>query len=125
MPVITVFTKFDDLVAQVYDWDREEECRTDALKVVKENFETPLENSRDQPKGYVCFEGVFIYLLFQSLPSKLLFPALDDDKGDHQEQVKGLIEKTAASLDDLALKMLFVSVQQNNLELCISYAIYE
>ena len=39
--------------------------------------------------------------------------------------MKGLIEKTAASLDDLALKMLFVSVQQNNLELCIKYAIYE
>ena len=45
------------------------------------------------------------------------------DDGNHQEQVKELIQKTADSLDNLALKMLFVSVQQNNLELCIKYAI--
>jgi hypothetical protein len=39
--------------------------------------------------------------------------------------VKVLIEKTASSLDDAALKMLFVSVQQNNIEICIQYAINE
>ena len=37
--------------------------------------------------------------------------------------MKVLIEKTASSLDDIALKMLFVSVQQNNIELCIEYAV--
>ena len=42
---------------------------------------------------------------------------------EHQVQVKVLIERTASSLDDTALKMLFVSVQQNNIELCIRYAI--
>jgi hypothetical protein len=45
--------------------------------------------------------------------------------GQHQDQVKFLIEKTASSLDDAALKMLFVSVQQNNIGLCIRYAIDE
>ena len=60
VPVIAVFTKFDDLVAQVYDRDGEEESRADASKVVKEKFEMPLENSRDRPKAYVCFEGAFI-----------------------------------------------------------------
>ena len=45
--------------------------------------------------------------------------------GEHQNQVKVLIEKTASSLDDTALKMLFVSVQQNNIELCIRHAIFE
>ena len=39
--------------------------------------------------------------------------------------MKVLIERTASSLDDSALKMLFVSVQQNNIELCIQYAIDE
>jgi hypothetical protein len=39
--------------------------------------------------------------------------------------VKVLIEKTASSLDDTALLMLFVSVQQNNIELCIKHAIKE
>jgi len=43
--------------------------------------------------------------------------------GHHQDQVKVLIEKTASSLDDTALKMLFVSVQQNNIGLCIRSAI--
>ena len=31
---------------------------------------------------------------------------LQDDGGNHQEQVKELIQKTAKSLDNLALKML-------------------
>ena len=47
------------------------------------------------------------------------------ETGKHQNQVKVLIEKTASSLDDTALKMLFVSVQQNNIDLCIEYAINE
>ena len=45
------------------------------------------------------------------------------ETGNHQDQVKVLIEKTASSLDDTALKMLFVSVQQNNIDLCVQYAI--
>jgi len=48
---------------------------------------------------------------------------MQKDEGNHQDQVKELTSKTADSLDDLALKMLFVSVQQNNLELCIKHAV--
>jgi hypothetical protein len=48
---------------------------------------------------------------------------LHDDDNDHQGQVKVLLTKTADSLDDMALKILFVSVQQNNLELCLRYAV--
>jgi hypothetical protein len=52
------------------------------------------------------------------------YAALDSpDIGKHQDQVKVLIEKTASSLDDTALKMLFVSVQKNNIELCVQYAV--
>ena len=50
---------------------------------------------------------------------------LHKETGNHQEQVKDLIEKTASSLDDTALKILFVSVQQNNIDLCVRYAINE
>jgi hypothetical protein len=53
----------------------------------------------------------------------IAFPAIDDDEGNHQEQVGELIKQTAASIDNLALKMLFVTIQQNNLEVCIEYAI--
>ena len=48
---------------------------------------------------------------------------LHNETGNHQDQVKVLIEKTASSLDDTALKILFVSVQQNNIDLCVRYAI--
>ena len=34
-----------------------------------------------------------------------------------------LIEKTANAIDDDALKLLFVSVQQNNIGLCIDFAV--
>jgi len=49
-------------------------------------------------------------------------PAIHEDESNHQEQVGELIKQTAASIDDLALKMLFITVQQNNLEVCIEYA---
>ena len=48
---------------------------------------------------------------------------LHNETGNHQDQVKVLIEKTASSLDDTALKLLFVSVQRNNIDLCVRYAI--
>ena len=48
---------------------------------------------------------------------------LHSETGKHRDQVKVLIEKTASTLDDTALKMLFVSVQQNNIDLCVRYAI--
>ena len=48
---------------------------------------------------------------------------LHSETGNHQDQVKVLIEKTASSLDDTALKILFVSVQQNNIDLSVQYAI--
>jgi hypothetical protein len=40
----------------------------------------------------------------------IAFLAIDDDEGNHQEQVGELIKQTAASIDDLALKMLFVTM---------------
>ena len=52
-----------------------------------------------------------------------LMADLHSETVNHQDQVKVLIEKTASSLDDAALKILFVSVQQNNIDLCVRYAI--
>ena len=48
---------------------------------------------------------------------------LNKETGNYHDQVKDLIEKMASSLDDTALKLLFVSVQQNNIDLCVQYAI--
>ena len=52
-----------------------------------------------------------------------LISEMQRDNGNHQDQVKELTEKTADSLDNLALKVLYVSVQQNNLGLCLRYAV--
>ena len=61
--------------------------------------------------------------LLTDLGDLFTFVAIDDDEGNHQQQVGELIKQTAASIDNLALKMLFVTVQQNNLEVCIECAV--
>ncbi|THU79564.1 hypothetical protein K435DRAFT_823875 [Dendrothele bispora CBS 962.96] len=111
VPVIAIYTKFDDLVSQVYDPEREEEENHQyAIFCLRDKFEQPLDKCEFPPKAHLHLEGI---------------PWTDMQKndGNHQEQVQKLIQKTADSLDNLAIEMLFVSVQQNNLELCIKYAI--
>jgi len=104
--VVAIFTKFDDLITQIYDDDLEEdENRKVAECELEKKFRKPLFGYRFPPRAHVCMED------------------LQNDDGNHQTQVKELMEKTAGSLDDLALKILFVSVQQNNLELCLRYAV--
>jgi GTP-binding protein EngB required for normal cell division len=105
VPVVAVFTKFDDLITQIYNEDLEEEAnRRAADRELQSKFQVPLMGYKFPPKADVCMED------------------LHNDDGDYQIQVKELINKTADSLDGLALKILFSSVQQNNLELCIRYA---
>ena len=38
-------------------------------------------------------------------------------------QIQELIQKTATALTDDTLRLLFVSVQQNNIDLCIQFAV--
>ena len=52
-----------------------------------------------------------------------LISGMQKDDGNYQDQVQELIEKTVYSLDDLTLKILYVSVQQNNLKLHLRYAV--
>ncbi|KAF5363144.1 hypothetical protein D9758_008307 [Tetrapyrgos nigripes] len=104
--VIAIFTKFDDLVTQLYDEDREEaQIYRDATAYVEDKFQKPLAECNYPPSAYLCFE------------------AMQEPNGNHQQQVKELMKKTADSLGDPAMKLLFVSIQQNNLELCIKYAV--
>jgi GTP-binding protein EngB required for normal cell division len=116
VPVIAIFTKFDDLMYQVCDMDDmdlddmdldDNATRRIAEKEVEEKFRKPLNACTFPPRADVCFEALHT-----------------DETGKHQDQVKALIEKTASSLDDTALKMLFVSVQQNNINLSVRYAIH-
>ena len=68
---------------------------------------------------------VFCQYIDRRLNVQLYAGLHTSETGEHLDQVKVLIERTASSLDDTALKMLFVSVQQNNIQLCVQYAINE
>ncbi|KAG6912826.1 hypothetical protein DXG01_011740, partial [Tephrocybe rancida] len=104
-PVIAILTKFDDLIAQVYDISLDYNTNRENAETERKKLEASLFNYKSPPKAGVYVED------------------MHNNNGKHQEQVKVLIEKTAESLDDLSLKMLFVSIQQNNLELCLEYAV--
>ncbi|KAG6913995.1 hypothetical protein DXG01_002996, partial [Tephrocybe rancida] len=104
-PVIAILTKYDDLITQVYDTNLGYDENRKNAESEREKLEGLLFCYRSPPKAAVYVED------------------MHDSNGNHQEQVKVLIKRTAESLDDLSLKMLFVSIQQNNLELCIEYAV--
>ncbi len=93
----------------------------EAIKLLDDKLKAPLCGFKSPPKAYIWLEGMVCKWLCQCMLKE--GTELHDDSGNHQEQVKELIQQTADSLDNLALKMLLVSVQQNNLELCIRYAI--
>ena len=120
--MIAIFTKFDDLITQVYDMDLEDdENRKAAEQALEEGFRVPLFEFADPPKASVCLECMYKFFFCET--TQLGFLALHENEGNHQDQVKELIKETAGALDDLALKILFVSVQRNNLELCMEYAV--
>ncbi|KAG2126203.1 hypothetical protein DEU56DRAFT_872939 [Suillus clintonianus] len=114
IPVIVLFTKFDAFYDVEFAQLREngasrEEAKELAPKLAKESFVNgpqlkflynPEEMLRP-PKCHVCL------------------PNMDKDDAD----CGPLIERTAGTLDDEALKQLFVSTQQTNLELCMKYAV--
>ncbi|PPQ85303.1 hypothetical protein CVT25_009982 [Psilocybe cyanescens] len=108
VPVVAIFMKFDDLITQVWNRNNTREQNTmHALGTLQQKFEQPLRNYEFPPCAYVRLEE------------------LDKNDIDHQKQIGELMKQTAASIDDLALKMLFVTVQQNNLKICIKYAIQQ
>jgi len=123
--VVAIFTKFDDLITQVYETKLDEEKnRQVAESYLHKIFQIPLDGYDFPPKAYVRMEGVpksFVGRL--RLVDSISLLDLHDDESDHQGQVKELLTKTADSLDDIELKILFVSVQRNNLELCLTYAV--
>ena len=112
-------------MTQIYDMGKDDNVnRRYAEKQVEKRFRKPLYEYAFPPRADVCFEGKCWLILRQGVDRIAQRPTdLHCETGDHQDQVKVLIEKTASSLDNTALKMLFVSVQQNNINLCVQYAI--
>ena len=117
-------------MTSIYDIDQDDDVnRRYAEDLVDKKFRKPLYGYTSPPRADVCFEGKCQLILCQMWTRWLNVQPYADlhttESGKHQDQVKVLIERTASSLDDTALKMLFVSVQQNNIEICIRYAIDE
>jgi hypothetical protein len=58
-PLIAIFTKFDDLITQVYDPElTEDENRKAAAKALEE-LQAPLFKSNFPPRAHVRLEGLF------------------------------------------------------------------
>ncbi|GJJ11609.1 hypothetical protein Clacol_005844, partial [Clathrus columnatus] len=104
VPVIAIFTKFDDLMSQIYDpelgW---QENRQVAEQTLDTKFKRPLLSFKFPPNAYVTMED------------------MHTDTPSRQSQVMKLMEETANALDNLTLKRLFISIQRTNLELCLTY----
>ena len=123
VPVVAIFTKFDDLITQIYDMNKEDEKNREVACATLENkFKKPLKGYKFPPCTYVQIECMCL-LLYQLILGLIACPAINEDDGNHQEQIGELMKQTAVSIDNLALKMLFVTVQQNNLEICLGYAV--
>jgi len=60
VPVIAIYTKFDDLVNQVYDMELEDgENRQNAIKCLEDKFEQPLDTCKFPPKAHLHLEGMY------------------------------------------------------------------
>ncbi|KAJ7212648.1 GTP-binding protein [Mycena pura] len=114
VPVIAIFTKFDGLVNEAYTEliDSELELSHEgaekkqlekAQELLDNRYREPLRRARYPPSDNVQVDDMRV-----------------DDSNCNE-----LIAKTAEALTDDTLRLLFVSVQQNNIDLCIEYALKE
>ena len=54
---MAIFTKFDDLITQVFDRNKKEEVNREvACATLEEKFEKPLKEYKFPPRAYVRFE---------------------------------------------------------------------
>ena len=124
VPVITLFTKFDAMDDKAFSellrkGVREQDARLQASGYALEMFERDIKGviygSTFPPKGHVLLRGE----LFSFLYDKRSFAA---DMNHPNATCQELVNCTASSIDDAALRLLFVSTQRNNLALCIESA---
>jgi hypothetical protein len=58
--VIAIFTKFDDLMTQIYDiYQDDDDNRRNAEEQVEKRFRKPLYGYKFPPRADVCFEGKY------------------------------------------------------------------
>jgi hypothetical protein len=63
VPIVAIFTKFDDLITQVYDRKKEDkENRGVACATLEGKFKKPLKGYKFPPHAYVQFECMSLFL---------------------------------------------------------------
>ncbi|KAJ7889037.1 GTP-binding protein [Mycena leptocephala] len=110
VPVVAIFTKCDGLITRAFN-----ELRLKGSSIGQAN-----KNSADVAAAMLQTNFIAPLLATKFRPSDHLQAAnMQGNSGNCSE----LIEKTANVLSDDTLKLLFVSVQQNNLDLCTRNAV--
>ena len=60
VPIITIFTKFDDLMTQIYDIDKEDDVNRQYVEEqVEKKFRKPFYEYIFPPHADVCFKGKY------------------------------------------------------------------
>ncbi|EIW77671.1 hypothetical protein CONPUDRAFT_61770, partial [Coniophora puteana RWD-64-598 SS2] len=111
VPVVVVFTKYDALLDRVANdldiIEMTEQSQADVDKAAEaryqEHYCSRIMMTANPPKAVVRLQGEELSYGMDKL----------------ETQCPELSEQTAVAIDDLSLRQLFVSVQQNNLHLCM------
>ncbi|KAJ7872255.1 hypothetical protein B0H13DRAFT_1633946 [Mycena leptocephala] len=110
VPVVAIFTKCDGLITKAFN-----ELRLKGSSIGQAN-----KNSANVAAAKLQTNFIAPLLATKFRPSDHLQAAdMQGNSGNCSE----LIAKTANVLSDDTLKLLFVSVQQNNLDICTRYAV--
>ncbi|KDQ17641.1 hypothetical protein BOTBODRAFT_29803 [Botryobasidium botryosum FD-172 SS1] len=117
VPVIAIFTKFDSFDSYAFQQLRGEEV----------DFFEARKRARDRANEH--FDRVYLNRILQQRypPKKELRIRNMHEVDGHDEVIKRtvteLLEKTSDALDTDALKLLLATVQNNNVEICITNSI--
>ncbi|KAJ7731085.1 hypothetical protein B0H16DRAFT_1733488 [Mycena metata] len=111
--VVVIFTKWDGLL-------------TEALTaVIDESGDDDPSDEAVVQRADEMLEKNFMKKLGKADPGPAAYVRLKGDMREPMTDCNELIEETVNALSDDALQMLLVSVQQNNLDLSIKYAILD
>jgi len=114
VPLIVIFTKFDSLEAKAF-----RELKLEGLARQQAQERAPGHASGEFRTHHLP------YLFGKECPQYMCLRKMhkEQNNAEIQKKMAELIQKTVDSMDVDALKQLLVSVQKNNLQLCIEYAV--
>jgi hypothetical protein len=137
VPVIAIFTKCDGLVTEVHGAllaggmhpnesnmmciEKVEHILTTRFKELQQRAFAPAAHVNT--RGDVCQMEVVFSFWFLDMGTPRRTTQKKAFAATQKDCVKKLVQVTAGAVTNEALQLLFVSVQQNNLELCAFYAI--